>query len=57
MPRNSLIAQAMAYSINQFDNLSNYLLDTLPMIGDDVDNLRKLLPYSAELPERVKVKK
>ena len=57
VPRNSLIAKAMAYSINPFDNLSNYLLDALPMIGDDVDNLRKLLPYSAELPERVKVKK
>ena len=35
-----------------------YLFDTLPKINnDDVDNLRKLLPYSPDLPEYLKVQK
>ena len=52
----SIVETATANNLNIFEYLM-YLFDTLPMIDDDVDNLGKLLQYSADLPERVKVKK
>ena len=48
---------AIANKLNVYEYLV-YLFDTLPKINNDnVDNLRKLLPYSPDLPEYLKVQK
>ena len=53
----SMVETAIANKLNVYEYLV-YLFDTLPKINnDDVDNLRKLLPYSPDLPEYLKVQK
>ncbi len=53
----SMVETAIANKLNVYEYLV-YLFDTLPKINnDDVDNLRKLLPYSTDLPEYLKVQK
>lgn len=54
----SMVETAIANKLNVYENLV-YLFDTLQKIVDcdDVDNLRKLLPYSPDLPEYLKVQK
>ena len=54
----SMVETAIANKRNVYENLV-YLFDTLQKIVDcdDVDNLRKLLPYSPDLPEYLKVQK
>ena len=53
----SMVETAIVNKLNVYEYLV-YLFDTLPKINnDDVDNLRKLLPYSPDLPEYLKVQK
>ena len=53
----SMVETAIANKLNVYEYLV-YLFDTIPKINnDDVDNLRKLLPYSPDLPEYLKVQK
>lgn len=53
----SMVETAIANKLNVYEYLV-YLFDTSPKINnDDVDNLRKLLPYSPDLPEYLKVQK
>ena len=53
----SMVETAIANKLNVYEYLV-YLFDTLPKINNDnVDNLRKLLPYSPDLPEYLKVQK
>ena len=50
-----MVETAIANKLNLYEYLV-YLFDTLPKINnDDVDNLRKLLPYSPDLPKYLKV--
>ena len=53
----SMVETAIANKLNVYEYLV-YLFDTLPKINnDDVDNLRKLLPYLPDLPKYLKVQK
>lgn len=53
----SIVETALANNLNVFEYLV-YVFDTLAKINsNDVDNLRKLLPYSDDLPEYLKVKR
>ena len=52
----SIVETALANNLNVFEYLT-YVFDTLPKIKNNDDNLRKLLPYSNELPEYLKVKR
>lgn len=53
----SMVETAVANNLNVFEYLT-YVFDTLPIINkDDEESLRKLLPYSKDLPNNLKVKK
>ena len=53
----SIVETAVANNLNVYEYLT-YLFDTLPKINkDEEDDLRKLLPYSKDLPLDLKVTK
>lgn len=52
----SIVETALANNLNVFEYLI-YVFDTLAKINNnDVDNLRRLLPYSNELPQHLRIK-
>lgn len=52
----SIVETALANNLNVYEYLI-YVFDTLSKINNNVDNLRKLLPYSNDLPEYLRVKR
>ena len=53
----SIVETAVANNLNVFEYL-NFVFDTLPKINkNEEDSLRKLLPYSKDLPNYLKVTK
>lgn len=53
----SMVETAVANNLNVFEYLT-YVFDTLPTINkNEEDALRKLLPYSKDLPLNIKVTK
>ncbi|MGM9971031.1 MAG: IS66 family transposase [Anaeroplasmataceae bacterium] len=53
----SIVETAVANSLNVFEYL-NFVFDTLPKINkNEEDSLRKLLPYSKDLPNYLKITK
>ena len=52
----SIVETAVANNLNVFEYLT-YVFDTLPKIKKEENSLRKLLPYSKDLPKYLKVEK
>lgn len=52
----SIVETALANNLNVFEYLT-YVFEALAKCNNNKDNLRKLLPYSNDLPEYLKVKK
>ena len=52
----SIVETAVANNLNVFEYLT-YVFDTLPKIKKEENSLRKLLPYSKDLPKYLKIEK